>query len=95
MGLHHGSPGLTGIIDTTLIDKETAPLIFEEVAGAQMVDLPDEYQKNIQTVELNALNAATAVFMYKRYRGYYASGRLVYQASFTTSSMQFDRESID
>ena len=70
-----------------------------EAAAARLpssvVDLPDEYQKNIQTVELNALNAAMAVFMYKKYRGYYASGRSVYQASFTTSSMQLDRESAD
>jgi hypothetical protein len=95
MGIHHGNPGLTGMVDTTLIDEKTAPNVFEEIAGEQLVDLPDEYQKNIQTVELNALNAAMAVFMYKKYRGYYASGRSVYQASFTTSSMQLDRESTD
>jgi hypothetical protein len=95
MGIHHGNPGLTGMVDTTLIDEKTAPNVFDEIAGEQLVDLPDEYQKNIQTVELNALNAAMAVFMYKKYRGYYASGRSVYQASFTTSSMQLDRESTD
>ena len=95
MGIHHGNPGLTGMVETTLIDEKTAPYAFEEIAGEQLVDLPDEYQKNIQTVELNAFNAAMAVFMYKKYRGYYASGRSVYQASFTTSSMQIDRESTD
>ncbi|MHB1232307.1 MAG: DUF6791 domain-containing protein [Burkholderiales bacterium] len=93
MGIHHGNPGLTGMVDTTLIDEKTAPNVFDEIAGDELVDLPDEYQKNIQTVELNALNAAMAVFMYKKYRGYYATGRSVYQASFTTSSMQLDRES--
>lgn len=95
MGIHHGNPGLTGMIETTLIDEKTEPDVFEDIAGEQLVDLPDEYQKNIQTVELNAFNAAMAVFMYKKYRGYYASGRSVYQASFTTSSMQLDRESTD
>lgn len=95
MGIHHGNPGLTGMVDTTLVDDKTAPIVFDEIAGEQLVDLPDEYQKNIQTVELNALNAAMAVFMYKKYRGYYASGRSVHQASFTTSSMQLDRESTD
>lgn len=95
MGIHHGNPGLTGMVDTTLIDEKTSPILFEEVAGEQLVDIPDEYQKNIQTVELNALNAAMAVFMYKKYRGYYASGRPVHQASFTTSSVQLDRESAD
>lgn len=95
MGIHHGNPGLTGMVETTVIDAETAPLIFEDIAGDQLVDLADEYDRNIQTVELNAMNAAIAVFMYKRYRGYYASGRNVFQTSFTTSSMQWDRESAD
>ena len=91
MGIHHGNPGLTGMVDTTLIDENSASSLFEEIAGEKLIDLPDEYQKNIQTVELNALNASMAVFMYKKYRGYYASGRPVHQASFTTSSMQLDR----
>jgi len=95
MGLHHGNPGLTGMVETTVIDAETAPLVFEEIAGDQLVDLADDYDKNIQTVELNALNAAMAVFMYKKYRGYYASRHHVYQTSFTISSMQLDRESTD
>lgn len=95
MGIHHGNPGLTGMVETTVIDAETAPLILEDIAGDQLVDLADEYDRNIQTVELNAMNAAMAVFMYKRYRGYYASGRNVFQTSFTTSSMQLDRESAD
>lgn len=93
MGIHHGNPGLTGMVDTTLITNETPESVFDEVAGDGLNDIPDEYQKNIQTVELNALNAAFAVLMYKKYRGYYASGRTVHQASFTTSSMQLDRES--
>lgn len=76
MGIHHGNPGLTGMVDSTLIDDKSAPNVFEEIAGEQLVDLLDEYQKNIQTVELNALNAAMAVFMYKKYRGYYASAGL-------------------
>ena len=83
------------MVETTVIDAQTAPFVFEEIAGDQLVDLADDYDKNIQTVELNALNAAIAVFMYKKYRGYYASRRQVYQTSFTISSMQFDRESSD
>lgn len=95
MGIHHGQPGLTGIVETTLVDKETAPHVFNEVAGDQLADLDDEYHRNIQTVELNAMNAAVAVYMYKRYRGYYAAGRRVYRSLFTTASMQVDRDSLD
>nr|WP_164748382.1 ThiF family adenylyltransferase [Mesorhizobium sp.] len=92
MGIHHGSPGLTGMVDTTLLDNQTPAGILAEIVGDELADIPDEYQKNIQTAELNALNAAMAVFMYKKYRGYYAGGASVCQASFTISSMQLDRE---
>ena len=93
MGLHHGNPGLTGLVDTTLLDAECSPAAIAEMIGDDLVDIPDEYQKNIQTVELNAFNAAMAVFMYKKYRGYYAGGHATYQATFTISTMQLDRES--
>jgi hypothetical protein len=93
MGLHHGSPGLTGMVETTLLDAASRPEAISEVIGDHLIDIPDEYQKNIQTVELNAFNAAMAVFMYKKYRGYYAGGHSTYQATFTISTMQLDRES--
>lgn len=92
MGLHHGSPGLTGMVDTTLLDAASTPDRIAELMGDNMIDIPDEYQKNIQTVELNALNAAMAVLMYKKYRGYYASSHPIAQATLTISTMQIDRE---
>lgn len=92
MGLHHGNPGLTGMVDTTLLDAASSDSAITEVIGDHLIDIPDEYQKNIQTVELNALNAAMAVFIYKKYRGYYAGGHSTYQATFTISTMQLDRE---
>ena len=93
MGLHHGNPGLTGMIDTTLLDAASPASAIAEIIGDGLIDIPDEYQKNIQTVELNAFNAAMAVFMYKKYRGYYAGGHAAYQATFTISTMQLYRES--
>jgi hypothetical protein len=92
MGLHHGNPGLTGMVDTTLLDAASSAATIAEIIGDDLIDIPDEYQKNIQTVELNALNAAMAVFMYKKYRGYYAGGHATSQATFTISTMQLDRE---
>lgn len=92
MGLHHGNPGLTGMVDTTLLDTASSADVIAEVIGDNLVDIPDEYQKNIQTVELNALNAAMAVLMYKKYRGYYAGGHSTSQATLTISTMQLDRE---
>ena len=92
MGLHHGKGGLVGMVDTTLLDQDTPRDVLDEIVGDALVDIPDEYQRNIQTVELNAMNAAMAVFMYKKYRGYFAGDRPVCQASFTLSTMQLDRE---
>lgn len=92
MGLHHGKAGLVGMVDTTLLDETSPRDLLEEIVGAALTDIPDEYQKNIQTVELNAMNAAMAVFMYKKYRGYFAGDMPVCQASFTLSTMQLDRE---
>lgn len=92
MGLHHGNPGLTGMVDTTLLDTASSADVIAEVIGDNLIDIPDEYQKNIQTVELNALNAAMAVLMYKKYRGYYAGGHSTSQATLTISTMQLDRE---
>ena len=91
--LARGIPvAVVGMVDTTLLDQATSRDVLDEIIGDALVDIPDEYQKNIQTVELNAMNAAMAVFLYKKYRGYFAGDRPVCQASFTLSSMQLDRE---
>lgn len=44
---------------------------------------PREYERNIQTVELNALNAAFAVIRWKKYRGFYADLEGELQSTYT------------
>jgi hypothetical protein len=95
MGLKHGSPGLVGAVETSLVDELSAPIIFDEIAGERLNDVADDYDDNIQTVELNALNAAYAVLMYKRYRGYYAGKRKVARVLVTVSTLQSDRDFFD
>lgn len=95
MGLKHGNPGLIGAVETSLVDELSAPTIFDEIAGDRLNEVADDYDDNIQTVELNALNAAYAVLMYKRYRGYYAGKRKVARLLTTVSTLQSDRDFFD
>lgn len=44
---------------------------------------PREYERNIQIVELNALNAAHAVIRWKKYRGFYADLEGELQSTYT------------
>lgn len=86
MGLSRGSAGLVGMLRVTLSrpgaeEKAKLALLSE---GRENVD--DEYKTNIQTADLNALNAALAVFMYKKFRGYYDELPAVWQVLFTTST---------
>lgn len=91
LGLQASENGLAGLVETNLVTPETSHVALSEIADDRFKDLPDEYDSNIQTVELNALNAAIAVFAYKRHKGYYTSFGLVHQLLFTTQTMQVDR----
>ncbi len=57
-----------------------------------MKDIDDAYDRNIQTVEMNALNGALAVYMYKQFRGYYAGGSDLYSLAFVLKSGQVNRD---
>lgn len=83
MGLNRGASGLVGMLRATFSrpgaeEKARAALINEKYK-----DLDNEYNANIQTADLNALNAALAVVMYKKFRGYYDELPPVWQALFT------------
>jgi hypothetical protein len=69
MGLNRSAVGLSGFVRITGTDRKA----FDENAGT--VRLPtenakdDEYRKNAQITELNALNAAMAVIRFKQHFG--------------------------
>ena len=71
MGLSKKDNGLRGAIQTTYYPVET----FDQVLAkgfAQLEDIPENlYKENIQTPELNALNATLAVIRYKQLKGFY------------------------
>ena len=82
MGLERTEDSLTGILRTSMSTEEGR--CYEphmrrirkmngngNADGNGRVD-PREYERNIQIVELNALNAALAVIRWKKHRGFYA-----------------------
>lgn len=72
MGLHATDRGVGGAVRTTLVE----PGDQSTVSRIPTVGHPGGlYATNIQTCELNALNAAMAVIAWKRACGFYASNR--------------------
>lgn len=66
MGITDAGSGLTGILRVSLSTSEARVRI---PSGGTA---PDEYARNIQISDLNALNAALAVIQWKRHLGFYA-----------------------
>ena len=63
---------------------------------AEMADAPDdEYRTNIQTAELNAMNAALAVLRYKQVRGFYVEDSAFYNALFNVNDLGLHGESFE
>lgn len=72
MGLYRvgGTGRLAGIVRTTMCDSERRDHVERSIPLDAMND-DNEYDRNIQIVELNALNAALAVIKWKKEIGFY------------------------
>lgn len=71
MGLNRKRGPLAGTMRTTYYPVDAAARM-RDMGLAELVDDPDdEYRKNVQLSELNALNACIAVIRYKQLRGFY------------------------
>ena len=68
MGIEKTDDKLLGIIRTSF--RETLTSSTAQCDGSGIADV-GEYERNIQIVELNALNAALAVIRWKKHRGFY------------------------
>lgn len=68
MGVEKADEKLLGVLRTSF--RET-PTSTAAPRGEPGVPEPGEYTRNVQIVELNALNAALAVIRWKKYRGFY------------------------
>lgn len=71
MGLNRKHGSLNGMLRVTYYSPEDAQKLRAKNL-AEMSDRPDdEYRNNIQSGELNALNAALAIIKYKQLKGFY------------------------
>jgi len=95
MGLDRKHGPLSGILRATYYPPEHAEKIRAE-ALAEMSDRPaDEYRKNIQIGELNALNACFAVIMYKQIKGFFFSESVLYHLLFGVGDCRVAARSVE
>lgn len=85
MGVEKNDDRLSGILRTSLSteDGECHAPQMQRLQAASGDPDGAEYRRNIQIVELNALNAALAVIRWKKYRGLYADGNGELQSTYT------------
>ena len=85
MGLERVADSIIGVLRTTISipkDGQVAAQV-RRVAGAADENGIGEYERNIQIVELNALNAALAVVRWKKHRGFYLDLENEIQSTYT------------
>jgi hypothetical protein len=95
MGLNRKHGPLSGMMRATYYRPEEAEKIKAK-ALSELTDRPaDEYRKNIQIGELNALNASLAVIMYKQIKGFYFDENPSYHLLFGVSDCKIAGRSIE
>jgi hypothetical protein len=86
MGLDRSGSGLTGMVRTTLSRPESREMVEAQFTNPAHDVVENAYHTNIQTADLNAMNAATAVMMFKKYAGYYAEMPRTWQSLLTVQT---------
>ena len=85
MGIERADEKLLGVIRTSLSTPEKglyAPQAEKVKAGIVQQER-GEYERNVQIVELNALNAALAVIRWKKFKGFYLDLEGEMQSAYT------------
>ena len=86
MGIQREGEKLLGIIRTSISTPQGGyykPQMEKIKAGNGQQEGEGEYERNIQIVELNALNAALAIIRWKKYRGFYLDLEGELQSTYT------------
>jgi hypothetical protein len=71
MGLNRSAGAINGRVRATLVDEASRAVVAAEDILPVTNDDDDIYQTNIQIAELNALNGALAVILFKKRFGFY------------------------
>ena len=91
MGIENTDDKLLGILRTSF--SETLPSSAAR-SGEDRVRDVGEYQRNVQIVELNALNAALAVIRWKKHRGFYLDLGQESRSTYTIDGNHMSNKSI-
>lgn len=83
MGLERVNDAILGILRTTIGVPDESCAHLDRLASAGDANDVREYERNIQIVELNALNAALAVIRWKKHRGIYVDLEKEVQSTYT------------
>jgi hypothetical protein len=75
MGLNRKLGALSGTLRVTYYSRDNAVQLRQLQLAETADDPDDDYRHNIQTSELNAMNASLAVTRYKQLRGFYADDK--------------------
>ena len=81
MGVGQANNSLGGIVRTTTSVPGHRQHVWERLSFADEAD--DEYEQNIQTADLNALNAVMAVIKWKKLFGFYTDLDKEYSSTYT------------
>jgi hypothetical protein len=88
MGLNRKQGPLAGTLRVTSYLQEKASEV-RDMQLAELTDHPDdEYRAQVQISELNAMNAAMAVMLYKQFKGFYVRNDASYHLLLDTTKMR-------
>jgi hypothetical protein len=82
MGIQLVDGKLRGALSVAISTTQTREMARKKISFVDTA-VENEYDRNIQIVELNALNAALAVIRWKKFCGFYHDFQNEYFASYT------------
>ena len=80
MGIEKTDDKLLGVVRTSFCERPKSSAVRHGEGGLRDIG---EYERNVQIVELNALNAALAVIRWKKHRGFYLDLRQEDRSTYT------------
>lgn len=92
MGLNRKEGPLAGTLRTTYFPADKAAEV-RDMQLAELVDHPEDmYRAQVQTSELNAMNAGYAVMRYKQLRAFYLEKQAPFHMLFDTTELKLFRQ---
>ena len=95
MGLNKLSGLLEGGLRATLVDEHTREEVARNTTLPTSADADDLYETNIQIAELNALNAALAVILFKRRYAFYGAAEPVYNVLMSLAKLKLFTQEVE